>query len=427
MDLAIRCAAFDELFDCPPPPLALDDRAASTPIWSCEDGVLNQLLKLPNALGVPRNKIHAGKTKDDWFGGRSRPLPENVSLFAASLASHDKSKAPTRRWLLYLNWLFALSDICDEVARIFDRGTAIEMATMFRRVRTEARHAISSVSSTHRDAVLADLVLFGGRASCGRGLIDALVRQEVGEHYGVAMDLRAAGSNWFFAELSSFMSREPEVPVGIPAELGFRLIALVAGGEVRELVNAARTHPAALLWLIRTIVQQAVLRGDFETVASVVGNIADTTDVADHQLEASLAYTIAGNRDEAARRLQRLSAEAATPAAVSAIATVHTLSGGRYTDAVSRLESMEPRPPVLDFVYGLALVGVGRVVDALAMFQRIIDRVPGHGLAIQQAARCCDMLGRTVDANRYARRASRLGRARIAAKQPRVSPPQRNR
>jgi hypothetical protein len=64
-------------------------------------------------------------------------------------------------------------------------------------------------------------------------------------------------------------------------------------------------------------------------------------------------------------------------------------------------------PKALGLARGLALVRAERFVEALAVFESILDRVPGHALALQQAARCCIECGALSRAHEYSRRMSR--------------------
>jgi len=69
---------------------------------------------------------------------------------------------------------------------------------------------------------------------------------------------------------------------------------------------------------------------------------------------------------------------------------------------------------------GVALRGIGRVADALRVFEDAIKETPTKALAWEQAARCCDELAAaargklrarwTTRANRYAKLALRFGR-----------------
>lgn len=69
----------------------------------------------------------------------------------------------------------------------------------------------------------------------------------------------------------------------------------------------------------------------------------------------------------------------------------------------------------LPFARGLTLVRVKRIGEALAVFEEILHRVPGHTLALQQAARCCVECGAPSQAELYTRRASGGDRRRLDA------------
>jgi hypothetical protein len=74
-------------------------------------------------------------------------------------------------------------------------------------------------------------------------------------------------------------------------------------------------------------------------------------------------------------------------------------------------ESIDCRARTLRLAHGMALFHKERIVDALAVFEAIVDRVPGHTLALEQAARCSALIGDLSRAHNYLKRASRLGRS----------------
>jgi hypothetical protein len=67
-------------------------------------------------------------------------------------------------------------------------------------------------------------------------------------------------------------------------------------------------------------------------------------------------------------------------------------------------------PRALPFACGMVLLGVRQLAEALAIFERIVEKVPGHTLALEQVAHCADLLGDSAKAHIYSKRASRLGR-----------------
>ncbi len=79
-------------------------------------------------------------------------------------------------------------------------------------------------------------------------------------------------------------------------------------------------------------------------------------------------------------------------------------SSGRRTN-VARHRC--PRLAALPFARGMLLVRAERFPAALAVFDEILDLVPGHTLALQQAARCCVEGDALPRAEMYSRRAAR--------------------
>jgi len=87
---------------------------------------------------------------------------------------------------------------------------------------------------------------------------------------------------------------------------------------------------------------------------------------------------------------------------------------GRYPSDAAALAGI--RLTALPLARAAVLVRAGRFSEALEVFEAIVDRVPGHTLALQQAARCCLECGAVADAQVYARRASGLIDARRGAR-----------
>jgi hypothetical protein len=83
---------------------------------------------------------------------------------------------------------------------------------------------------------------------------------------------------------------------------------------------------------------------------------------------------------------------------------------GRCPTEVAALAAS--RPSSLPLARAAVLARAGRFSEALDACRAILDRVPGHTLALQQAARCCIECGAAADARVYARRASGLIEAR---------------
>ena len=73
--------------------------------------------------------------------------------------------------------------------------------------------------------------------------------------------------------------------------------------------------------------------------------------------------------------------------------------------------------PSMRFARAMFHVRARRFEEALAIFEAILDDVPGHGMALAQAARCCDVLGRIADASSYTQRVT----SRTAPASPRRS------
>lgn len=450
VDVAIRAAAFDLLSNVPSPPEALDVRAEPVPTWAREGGVKAMMRRLPKALGTTRARLSPNNRFDELFDGRNRPSITKLGCFAEVVAKFDK-KTPASMWLLHHAWMFALNALCNEIATIVGRAALEEIAAAFRRVRHSARQLLAAAEAKagHRDgpflSLLADLIVEGARAPDAGPLIDRLVVDEVYRHqahaclvdlatkgelpqgaeplinlladgHTWATDLRACRVDWILCEFSALVARDPIMPDGVPPELLVRMVKLLVDERLHELVNACFEHPAALLWAARTIVQQAFVRGRFGAVAPMVAKFADALRTPQIYLEAGLVHAAAGELDAALQYLEAIDGPE-TIAAIAAplIAVVNALTG-RHADALAQLEAIENRDRVLDYARGVALRGLGRVEEAVAVF----DLMPGNALALEQAAGCCFQLATnthgkvaaswTTKGNAYAKQAMQLGR-----------------
>jgi hypothetical protein len=99
---------------------------------------------------------------------------------------------------------------------------------------------------------------------------------------------------------------------------------------------------------------------------------------------------VAGRIDDAARYLQQIvTVEPYTAIARPLLGMVYALAG-RHADALKQLDA--PDGQDIAYVRGVALRGIGRVADALRVFEDLSKETPTHALACEQAARCCDEL-----------------------------------
>ena len=77
---------------------------------------------------------------------------------------------------------------------------------------------------------------------------------------------------------------------------------------------------------------------------------------------------------------------------------------GRCSREAAALDAS--RPKALTLACAALLVRAEQFPKALEACRQILDRVPGHKLALQQAARCCFERGALMDAQVYTRRAA---------------------
>lgn len=170
IDIALRTAAFDLLFGWWPPPPARGMTFNDTPIWARKDGVRTWLRALPKALGVTREELHPGKTKDDWCYRETRPSMTSLAAFAASLGAFDDAQ----HWRMYLAWAFALDALCDELAELVGREAVEDLATTFWRIRCVMWQIVAQVDPVNRSALLEPIVRVGAHCEAAHVLIDRI-------------------------------------------------------------------------------------------------------------------------------------------------------------------------------------------------------------------------------------------------------------
>jgi hypothetical protein len=441
IDVAIRAAAFDLLTGTPSAPPALEDHA-EVPVWA-NRGMHELIRKLPRSLGATRAELTKRKALDDLFSGRHRPSPHTINSLAKVLATKDSAKTPVAAWHVHLLWLFALDDLTKELTKVVGAAEVEEVARAFRRIRRHARRRLES-ASVDRDA-LRMLVVHGAiaaravRCSVELSLIDALTRDEhaslMGKidrnqaesewrpHVQWAMELRSASADWVVSELSKFISFEPIPPEGMSEEVLAPLLTAMATSDVHVLMRLIDDHPAAGLWLARSLVQQAFIRGNVRPIVAMVARFADAAPSPGMHFEAGLVHAAAGLHDAALRHFDAIGDTEPFASWATSVRVVSLVMSGRHADGLQTIDAINSGDSTDGFLQGLALYGLGQVEDALAAFEDVLDKVPDHADSLVAASMCCDELSksargeqrrqRSIARNRYRRRAMQLGVVRI--------------
>lgn len=439
VDVAIRAAALDVFLDGPilPDKLAGCDQPGSP--WTQPGGFRQQLRSLPAVLGVSWARIYGGsarqKTKDDWIYRDSRPLRETLEDLAERLAKHAPGTAPAT-WLRFLLWGFARDAMCSELAAALPGPAISELIAMFHEVRSVARTLLARCQRD--DAVwimLRRLIVLGAHAPDAGPLIDAIVRdrglaipsgdESRWSHQWLAT-LRTSRADWILCELSGWLPAYPALPDGVSPQLVLQIMHEVIRGDFPAADALCAQQPGALLWISRMVAQQAFLRGTPDTASSIAAMFARFAEVSQSpalHFEAGWSWLMAGNHAAALQHLEqgaRTEPLATTMAPV--IAALKALTGA-HAEAIPLLVALPERDATTDHALGIALRGVGRIAEALHMFEHILSRWPWHAGALEQAALCCYDLGRTVEGNQHAKKAARLGRPVVRPRRRRTRDP----
>jgi tetratricopeptide (TPR) repeat protein len=436
LDFAIRVAAVEALVGCPASPAALSDDA-TVPIWARAGAVREHLRAIPAALGTSWERIYAtsatSKAKDEWLYRGSRPSLESLKDLARRLAALERSATPAHAWHLFLAWGFALESLSDALAAVIGRSAMEDIAARVHRTRMCARAYLAS--EPRKTPELHELIILGAHAPGAHLLIEQLVSGErqatvqaieryvhgealsvlaegadVRRHQWVR-DLRACRADWGLCQLAAIVARDLIAPEGVPPEMLLPMAKTLAAGNMHAFMAVCNQHPAAMLWALRTVVQQALIRGlrdELVTLLPMITKLAEVLDKPEWHLDAGLLCMAAGDYARALRHFERVARLPRMAPAVSAmIASLKVLTGSP-AEAIETLEAVRGQNLWLDYLRGIALRDLGRVADALGAFEQILAVEPGHLGALEQAALCAYALHHRVVGNRYARSARRL-------------------
>lgn len=418
IDLAFRTAAFDITFGWSMPPAAhATATLAEVPIWAREGGVRTWLRQLPGVLGVTREEMHPGKSKDDWFYRNGRPSIGNLRSLASSLGrfdEHEPADDAVARWRMYLAWAFALEALCDELASIVGRGLVEDLASMFWRLRCVVWQVAANIEPEHRRTVFEPILRAGARAQEAQLVIDRIATVDgLAAINGGALDdraaimgiaLRACQGVWILCDLFPEV-QAPLPPPDVPDSLQQEIVAAMArSDDPGAFAQVVLSHPNSTVWALRLCVQHAFLDGSFAVIAPAVARFADTVGGPEHELEAATLFLLAGDLVETRRRLARLKDDRA-----EVLRAVLDLVDGRASESIPFLTTLATADRLLSFPLAVTLAEVGRPADALALARDLLEVEPGHALVLALAARCAWAVGDTRAGNAYAKGAARLG------------------
>jgi len=446
LDVAIRVAAVEALVGCPAPPAALSDDA-TVPIWVRAGEVREQLRTLPAALGTSWERIYAtgatSKAKDEWLYRGSRPSLASLKDLARRLAVHDRSAAPAHAWHFSLAWRFALESLTDALAAVIGRSAMEDIGAEFRRTRKGAHAQLAS--ERRKTPELHELIISGAHAlgahllieqlakSDRQALVQAVERYVHGEELSVlgeaadirrrqwVRDLRGCRADWALRQFVASITPDRVAPERVPLEMLLSMVTALAAGDLHALTTVCEQHPAARLWILRASVQEALIRGLYPLLAVLLPTISQVAEILNSpewHHDAGLLSMVVGDYARALRHFEQVALVPQwAPVASAMVAGLKVLTGSP-ADAIETLEAVRGQNLWLDYLRGIALRDLGRVVDALGAFEEILAVEPGHLHALEQAALCAYALHRRVVGNRYARSARRLGSLVCAVPRP---------
>lgn len=412
VDVALRAAAFRMLAQLPLlSPATETVTFADAPPWARPGGAAAGLNRRVKQCRVTRDSLHTSNTPDDWLGGRRRPSPENLAKLADKLAADE----PVGAWRFHFLWDFALAYLADAIRSVVGDDVVNELAAALRRIMCLCICPLASLPHDHRDRVLTELVRWGALMPVAHGLLELLQQQEgLSRRVEWARALSLGDRPWSFLGLVAVLPPmvEPPRDISLPDEVLDRMEAWIEdpARDAHGLFQTCASHPALLMWLMRTLILRAMTSGQVAMAAPLVAQLADAVGGATLHFEAAAFLAGAGQYDEAARHLAQIPADDPLRGPADALTALTQLMTGQHREALETLETIEDGGGGLLRARAQALLGVGQASAALEVLERVIAAEPRDAVALELAAQCCTALGRTRDATRYSKAADRLGR-----------------
>lgn len=427
VDIAIRAAAFRMLAKLPLiSPATTTITFAEAPRWARTGGAVAGLALRVKESGETHDALHAANTLDDWLRGRRRPSPENLRKLAEKLAGNE----PVASWQHHFLWDFGLAYIADAVRSTVADDMVDDLAAALRRLIHLSIPPMACLSVEDRESALIELVRWGAMAPIARDVCEWLQQQEgLAVRVEWARALALGGRPWSLLWLVASLPPVPEAPkdASIPEELIERIGAWIESParDADEMLKICQSHPALYLWLMRLVIHRTVTSGEFDIAAPIAGRLADALGGAALHLEAATLFAGTDLHDEAERHLSAIPPDDVLRGAADAVAAMTHLTTGRHREALHTLNAIDDNGPAILRARAAALLGLGQASAALDLVEQVIARVPLDAIALELAARCCDALGRTRDATRYAKAANRLGRPQVLPTRTQRQPRQR--
>lgn len=412
VDVALRAAAFRMLAQLPLlSPATQTVTFTDAPPWSRPGGAAAGLARRVKQRGVTRDSLYDNNTLDDWMAGRRRPSPERLAKLAAKLEGDE----PVGAWRFHFLWDFALAYLADAVRSLVGDDVVDELAAALRRITCLCIYPLGNLPPDHRDGVLTELARWGALTPVAHGLLEWLQQQEgLSGRVEWARAASLGDRPWSFLGMVAVLppTVEPPRDISLPDEVLDRMEAWIENParDAHGLFQTCASHPALLMWLMRTLILRAMTSGQVAMAAPLVAQLADAVGGTTLHFEAAAFLAGAGRHDEAAHHLAQIPADDPLRGPADALMALTHLMTGQHREALETLETIEDGGGALLRARGQALLGVGQASAALEVLERVIAAEPRDAVALELAAQCCTALGRTRDATRYSKAADRLGR-----------------
>jgi hypothetical protein len=154
-------------------------------------------------------------------------------------------------------------------------------------------------------------------------------------------DLRACRADWGLCQLAAIVARDLIAPEGVPPEMLLPMAKTLAAGNMQAFMALCNQHPAAMLWALRTVAQQALIRGlrdELVALLPMITKLAEALDKLEWHLDAGLLCMAAGDYARALQHFEQVARLPRMAPAVSAmIASLKVLTGSAPSSPVATI------------------------------------------------------------------------------------------
>jgi tetratricopeptide (TPR) repeat protein len=430
VDLSVRCAAALRLLGHEPP-------SAEVPAWAgrATRGKPEELLRRAHSR-VPRERMAEElgvklATLDSWRRGERRPSDPSLVDLGDLLAPALGCDSPSAQ--SWLKRFYGLRTLCDQIAAVTDGETVEDLAAGWMRL-TRALHVVLARAKFQPNLerrALAQIVIGGLQTRPGRSAVGAIPIGDGTDPWSGALRAASRDSRAYVEMLFRLLSvahelHEQLLASGCSSDAAWNFTrSFCERLEAPEPLAPAppkgeqtsRQWADARRWVATHHAMHGRRADRLRVLAECLAKDPDHTEI---RLDYAEALDEAGHHQPAVEQcLLAAGCSWTRPRAMLYLGVLHlrpkTKEGN--AEALSILESLRNELGDAGYLYhlGLARMRAGLFEPALACLRRVLEQRPGHVKAMEAAAHCELMLGRSVPGARSAKDAFHRGRHEIHA------------